>query len=803
MDDDTYDLGGEQQGEKPKRPGLPVEPRRVIRILARERRLLGIGLLVGLVAAVIAVIFLPKTYEADTVLLYEGAPVLDAEGTPPTQQAFVSSTAVPSRLIEVRERLGWDEPIEELQKRLNVAAITDTSMRIVGSAGDPEDAYLLVDATLDVFMEHQLAFNDKELQRLIEHNERSLEHAGERRDEAQRAYDAFREKSGRRDLVEERAQLVKRASDLRSRRDAARVEVSAQKALIAELEAAQTELPKQVVASARKGSVVEGPLAQARAELAEARGTLSNQHPRVLALKERVKQLEAQRGAGRSEISEQTLAINPARASVDQELASARAALAAADERTKALDVLLTDVEREAQELTPGEGEARRILAELVAANERVDSLTARRAELRDATLAPINRFRILSPVVIPEQPSRDGKFMAVLFGVPLLFVLAVAVFVLLRALRTLRVLAPREVAWWGNGPVLGTTTWPRDSRALQGFVDEMEDQGVHGAGRTLVVPATETERDDACAFAIKLAEAPWLAAAILDVGYRAEPGIVTPAPRPSEPALVTPTPYARPRRLSADASPSVPAPVSVTRPPNRPLRKKTVIGLPAVGQSGAASESSKPAAPPQPSPSAPRSAPPTGPQPFQRKRGAKATVRMIIPAGAAATDANPSQEAEEAFLLTRPAPAKGETEEPRVGPAVLVSPEAPPTQTANPVMRAAVRLLGEGDEDLTEIRRSAPPTRGARTDVEGVALAWNGPLSGPVLRRAARLAHRVIVVVSSGASVVELARVRTRLGRQEGVGYVLINVGDAYAEVEDRVGPVNEFWQGAREPEA
>ena len=117
--------------------------------------------------------------------------------------------------------------------------------------------------------------------------------------------------------------------------------------------------------------------------------------------------------------------------------------------------------------------------------------------------------------------------------------------------------------------------------------------------------------------------------------------------------------------------------------------------------------------------------------------------------------------------------------------------------------MRAAVRLLGNGEEDLTELRRSRPPAATTEDDVSGVALAWNGPLSGPVLRRAARLAHRVVVVVSSGLSVVDLARVKTRLGRDRGVGYVLVNVGDRYMDVEDRVGPVEEFWQGERNSEA
>lgn len=117
--------------------------------------------------------------------------------------------------------------------------------------------------------------------------------------------------------------------------------------------------------------------------------------------------------------------------------------------------------------------------------------------------------------------------------------------------------------------------------------------------------------------------------------------------------------------------------------------------------------------------------------------------------------------------------------------------------------MRAAVRLLGDEDDDVTRVRPSTPPSRPvsrAPDDVRGVALAWNGPLVGPVLRRAARLAHRVVVVVSSGLSVVDLAKVKSRLGREKGVGYVFVDVDDTYIETHDRVGAVEEFWQGERE---
>jgi hypothetical protein len=60
-----------------------------------------------------------------------------------------------------------------------------------------------------------------------------------------------------------------------------------------------------------------------------------------------------------------------------------------------------------------------------------------------------------------------------------------------------------------------------------------------------------------------------------------------------------------------------------------------------------------------------------------------------------------------------------------------------------------------------------------------------------------------VLVVVSSGLSVIDLTRAPRRLGRDKGIGYVLVNLGDEYVDLEDRVGPVEAFWQASQESDA
>jgi len=74
---------------------------------------------------------------------------------------------------------------------------------------------------------------------------------------------------------------------------------------------------------------------------------------------------------------------------------------------------------------------------------------------------------------------------------------------------------------------------------------------------------------------------------------------------------------------------------------------------------------------------------------------------------------------------------------------------------------------------------------------------AWEGPYEGQALRRAARLADRVIVLVRSGAvSPFDLNAMGNRLGRAGGVGYIVLGLPEELRNLPDRVGDVATFWK-------
>jgi hypothetical protein len=80
----------------------------------------------------------------------------------------------------------------------------------------------------------------------------------------------------------------------------------------------------------------------------------------------------------------------------------------------------------------------------------------------------------------------------------------------------------------------------------------------------------------------------------------------------------------------------------------------------------------------------------------------------------------------------------------------------------------------------------------------------WDNTLEGAGLRRQARLADRVLVVVPSGGiGVRELRDAQARLGRETGIGFVVVGLHADLTKLPDRCGPVDEFWAATRQASA
>jgi uncharacterized protein involved in exopolysaccharide biosynthesis len=98
---------------------------------------------------------------------------------------------------------------------------------------------------------------------------------------------------------------------------------------------------------------------------------------------------------------------------------------------------------------------------------------------------------------------------------------------------------------------------------------------------------------------------------------------------------------------------------------------------------------------------------------------------------------------------------------------------------------------------DLEQSASAALARRNGGGESLTIAQAWDGPPHGPSLRRAARLADRVLVVVAAGTlSAAEVSQLRARLGRSSGIGLLLVGLNPDFVKLPDRVGEVERFWE-------
>jgi len=120
---------------------------------------------------------------------------------------------------------------------------------------------------------------------------------------------------------------------------------------------------------------------------------------------------------------------------------------------------------------------------------------------------------------------------------------------------------------------------------------------------------------------------------------------------------------------------------------------------------------------------------------------------------------------------------------------------QTPPPSGPYPVGRSgapSVALVRLPPAPATEAIRVVRPE--GHLELEG----WNGPLEGQSLRRAARLADRVVILVRSGAvSALGLNGIQQRFGRDRGIGYIVVGVPEELLTLPDRVGDVAAFWRG------
>lgn len=492
--EDGRDRVGTNDSSQPRRPGAPVDPARVIKLLVRRRWVL-LALFVAAAAVSIAVakLVIRNSYTAQAMLRFEGVP--EIEGAPPapeaTQQlgAMVQALFTDDPLREIANRMGMTEvPVSLFRNLFEITYDNDRVTRVTASAESAVEAARFVNTAVDVFLETQL---ERERARLgeaaaaldarIQDVERSLA-------EARRVYDGFRTEHGITDLTVEQEAAIEEAAQLRADRDTAASDVSSLEARIEQLQASLRSTPRTTGTVVSTSSREQLQLAELQAQLASERGNLAPDHPRVRALEEQVARLQAHvASAGRQQTAtSQTSALYQ---TLEASLRTAQAELSATRQQLANLDRLAQAAQERLTQFNALEGRASTLLSEVRRHQASLEELQAQHGRLTEAARNPAHGLTVIARATPPELPDPSKKKKVVAVGVPIGVLFVCLLGLIGWELRGLKVLTAREAAWWGGAPVIAASTWPRSEAALDDLVADLDDMVLKADGSMLVVP--------------------------------------------------------------------------------------------------------------------------------------------------------------------------------------------------------------------------------------------------------------------------------------------------------------------------
>jgi uncharacterized protein involved in exopolysaccharide biosynthesis len=484
--------GGSTGHAGARRPGFPVDPHRLQRALWGGRFWLigagGLGLLVGLLYVKL---LMASSYEANVVLKYEGDVQigdqrLSSDALGPAADALHRQSV----LLKIRHELGFEGTLTGLAKWIQYEAdIRQGTLDFSVSAQTGEDAAQYARVVTDVFMNYHKDRQSRQIDAKIARVEKRIDAAEHEAEEARRRYNEFREEHGITDLSSEQRSVFQSAVALRADSEFAMSDIRALEAQVRSFEAQLASTPKTSFVSGGS-SPEQAVYDHLRGELANARATLSPEHPRVRALQQQVEQLRAELRSARGSSSSGGGLVGPnvTYQVVEGQLREARSNLAAHRERQKGLIQMADRTQERVEGFSDIEGEALALLAE-VRVNERLlGQLRATEAILEDALLDPPSGFVVLDPGAVPEDPVENKMKVVVFLAIPILSLALALIVVLHREFRGLPLETPAEVAFWGNGPVIAATSWPNDPRGLDELVAGLDDFVPHTKGSLLIL---------------------------------------------------------------------------------------------------------------------------------------------------------------------------------------------------------------------------------------------------------------------------------------------------------------------------
>ena len=491
----------------PARAGSALDSTRLLVQLWRWRWALLALTAVGAAAGVAVVkLFVPAEYTSRAVVERDAG-----DGATPMEIArdlatVAESVKIETSLAEVREQLALDTTLELLGRRIDVQVAPSANVLTLSAlASSPLAAQSLASSVLRVVLDRRSELEAVAARARLKSLRDSESEARTRLLSARKEYDEFRVKGGFSDVAAERKASIAGAAALRAEQLRARAEAAAELTRAAILGSATRGMPAEVVLSEAEVRPDLRKLLELEGELAAATASLTAKHPRTQALAAEAEAIRRRVSDPKNtQRGERTYSRNPQLELLRQFITSAKAQGEAARQRQSSIAVEATAVENRIAKLTAAEGRASELLGAVLTAESFLAKVTTSAQVAQEAVLRPPTRLRILAA---PNAPSagKIGARLVVAAAIPAGALALGILACLLRALWGLRVRSATELAYWGRGPVITSSTWPRNESSLDDLAADLECALCGAAGTTLLVPAGPQETTLATTLAARL----------------------------------------------------------------------------------------------------------------------------------------------------------------------------------------------------------------------------------------------------------------------------------------------------------
>lgn len=491
---ESTDTHGEQ------RPGVPLEPARLLWVLRRKSRQLAriVALSIPL-GIVVALTLAPRDYVARSVLVWE--PLVASSSPVRDLQTITSSVKILDNVEEVRRRLELTDRLDKVASRIHVNLASDDSnvVTISGEGDTAEESVRFTQTVTEVFLEarvrlartrseERLKARSEELEQLL----KQLASARERLDQFRSRYQVLDFTLDRKLAIEEMALVRNEANKNRIEWDSVSMKANLLRSAVQKASPNLVLLENQVQADKQK-------MAELSALLTARRASLSQEHPEVLGLQASVEAL-GQRPADAYTVTGRQIGANPEWLLLQEQLTNATVDQQAAEHKWQTYAKLQASLNERLLQLTAAEGEANLLLSDVQIAEQRISQLKAEQKLLEAEFRKPSSELRVLNAPVPPPWPAQSAR-RKVALGFPLLAGLLAVLFFIGQEVRGFKLRTPSELAFWAKAPVLASSSWPTEPGELRNLVLDLAPQLERAVGTTLLVPLAPSRGSRAAEF--------------------------------------------------------------------------------------------------------------------------------------------------------------------------------------------------------------------------------------------------------------------------------------------------------------